>query len=138
MGDVIADTSTLENTVTHLGRAAAPSQELHADTSTRGRHGSGTRYDGDRAARRLAGSRRPRRAPPSARATEGTAAVTIKDTMTVSVETVYAALATVKDPEIRRPITELDMVTGLSADPSGVVGFTLLLTIAGCPMRETL
>ena len=58
--------------------------------------------------------------------------------MTVSVETVYAALATVKDPEIRRPITELDMVTGLSVDPSGVVGFTLLLTIAGCPMRETL
>ena len=58
--------------------------------------------------------------------------------MTVSVETVYAALATVKDPEIRRPITELDMVTGLSVDPSGVVGFTLLLTFAGCPMRETL
>ncbi|WP_420124329.1 P-loop NTPase [Nakamurella sp.] len=58
--------------------------------------------------------------------------------MSVTVEAVRAALATVKDPEIRRPITELDMVADLSVDPSGVVGFTLLLTIAGCPMRETL
>lgn len=58
--------------------------------------------------------------------------------MSVSVEAVRAALATVKDPEIRRPITDLDMVTGLSVEPGGVVGFTLLLTIAACPMRETL
>lgn len=58
--------------------------------------------------------------------------------MSVTVEAVRAALATVKDPEIRRPITELDMVADLSVDPAGVVGFTLLLTIAGCPMRETL
>ena len=58
--------------------------------------------------------------------------------MSVTVEAVRAALATVKDPEIRRPITELDMVADLSVDGSGVVGFTLLLTIAGCPMRETL
>ncbi|WP_395725666.1 Mrp/NBP35 family ATP-binding protein [Nakamurella sp.] len=58
--------------------------------------------------------------------------------MSVTVEAVRAALATVKDPEIRRPITDLDMVTGLSVDPAGVVEFTLLLTIAGCPMRDTL
>jgi ATP-binding protein involved in chromosome partitioning len=58
--------------------------------------------------------------------------------MSVTVEAVRAALATVKDPEIRRPITELDMVTGLSVDAAGVVEFTLLLTIAACPMRETL
>ncbi|HEY5880923.1 MAG TPA: Mrp/NBP35 family ATP-binding protein [Nakamurella sp.] len=58
--------------------------------------------------------------------------------MTVTEQAVRDALATVKDPEIRRPITELDMVTGLTIDPAGVVGFTLLLTIAGCPMRETL
>src|SRR5689334_19040391 len=61
-----------------------------------------------------------------------------EDIMSVTVEAVRAALATVKDPEIRRPITELDMVTGLSVDPAGVVEFTLLLTIAACPMRETL
>jgi ATP-binding protein involved in chromosome partitioning len=58
--------------------------------------------------------------------------------MTVTVEAVRTALATVKDPEIRRPITDLDMVTGLSVDPAGVVEFTLLLTIAACPMRDTL
>ena len=58
--------------------------------------------------------------------------------MSVTVEAVRAALATVKDPEIRRPITELDMVADLSVDGSGVVGFTLLLTIAGCPMRNTI
>ena len=58
--------------------------------------------------------------------------------MSVTVEAVRAALATVKDPEIRRPITDLDMVEGLSVHPDGVVEFTLLLTIAACPMRDTL
>jgi ATP-binding protein involved in chromosome partitioning len=58
--------------------------------------------------------------------------------MSVTVEAVRAALATVKDPEIRRPITELDMVAALAVDSDGVVDLTLLLTIAGCPMRDTL
>ena len=58
--------------------------------------------------------------------------------MSVTVEAVRAALDTVKDPEIRRPITELDMVEGLSVHQDGVVEFTLLLTIAACPMRDTL
>ncbi len=58
--------------------------------------------------------------------------------MTVTVEAVRAALATVKDPEIRRPITELDMVADLSVDRHGVATLTLLLTIAACPMRDIL
>ena len=58
--------------------------------------------------------------------------------MTAAVEAVRAALATVHDPEIRRPITELGMVANLSVDETGLVDLTVLLTIAGCPMRDTL
>ncbi len=58
--------------------------------------------------------------------------------MAVTVEDVRAALATVKDPEIRRPITDLGMVADLAVTPDGVVDLTVLLTIAACPLRETL
>jgi len=54
-----------------------------------------------------------------------------------TVEEIQAALATVTDPEIRRPITELDMVDGVSID-GGVVSVRILLTVAGCPMKDTL
>src|SRR5947207_6024647 len=49
---------------------------------------------------------------------------------------VMAALATVDDPEIRRPITELDMVRSLRIEPDGGVAVEVLLTVAGCPMRD--
>lgn len=52
-------------------------------------------------------------------------------------EAVLAALATVQDPEIHRPITELDMVGEIRIDGSAV-GVEVLLTIAGCPMRTTI
>jgi ATP-binding protein involved in chromosome partitioning len=55
-----------------------------------------------------------------------------------SVEQVRAALASVNDPEIKRPITELGMVDDVSVDPSGAVRVTVLLTVAACPMRDTL
>ncbi len=58
--------------------------------------------------------------------------------MAVTVDDVRSALATVKDPEIRRPITELGMVDQLSVTADGVVRLTVLLTIAACPLRETL
>ena len=58
--------------------------------------------------------------------------------MVATVEDVRAALATVKDPEIRRPITELGMVEALTVAEDGVVGLTVLLTIAACPMRDRL
>ncbi len=58
--------------------------------------------------------------------------------MVATVEDVRAVLATVKDPEIRRPITELGMVDALAVGADGVVSLTVLLTIAACPMRDRL
>ena len=51
---------------------------------------------------------------------------------------VEAALGTVNDPEIKRPITELGMVESVDVDPAGVVRLTVLLTVAGCPMKDTI
>jgi len=50
---------------------------------------------------------------------------------------VMKALTTVYDPEIRRPITELGMVEGVEVD-GGNVTVHALLTVAGCPLQETL
>jgi ATP-binding protein involved in chromosome partitioning len=55
-----------------------------------------------------------------------------------SLERVNAALATVNDPEIRRPITEIGMVDDVSIAEDGRVGVTVLLTVSGCPMKDTL
>nr|WP_231700418.1 MULTISPECIES: Mrp/NBP35 family ATP-binding protein [unclassified Arthrobacter] len=51
---------------------------------------------------------------------------------------VLRALDTVQDPELRRPITELGMLKGVTVDPSGAVRVEVLLTIAGCPLRGTI
>ena len=51
---------------------------------------------------------------------------------------VQAALATVDDPEIHRPITELGMVEAVDIDEAGGVAVTVLLTVSGCPMREAI
>ncbi len=51
---------------------------------------------------------------------------------------VNAALATVIDPELRRPITELGMVDAVEISDGGAVRLSVLLTIAGCPLRETI
>ena len=48
---------------------------------------------------------------------------------------ITAALATVDDPEIRKPITELGMVERVDIDPAGAVFVRVLLTIAGCPLK---
>ena len=50
---------------------------------------------------------------------------------------VLAALANVIDPELRRPITELDMVAGVSV-VDAAARVSLKLTIAGCPAAATL
>lgn len=55
--------------------------------------------------------------------------------MSVSEELVMAALATVNDPEIRRPITDLNMVESVVIDGSHVT-VNSLLTVAGCPMKN--
>jgi ATP-binding protein involved in chromosome partitioning len=53
-------------------------------------------------------------------------------------DAIQAALATVNDPEIRRPITELGMVRSAEIGDDGVVRVELLLTIAGCPLKDKL
>ncbi|MFC0004786.1 Mrp/NBP35 family ATP-binding protein [Micromonospora siamensis] len=53
-------------------------------------------------------------------------------------DAIQAALATVNDPEIRRPITELGMVRSAAIDDDGVVRVELLLTVAGCPLKDKL
>ncbi|GGJ92012.1 iron-sulfur cluster carrier protein [Pilimelia anulata] len=53
-------------------------------------------------------------------------------------EAVRAALATVDDPEIRRPITDLGMVEAVAIAADGRVRIALLLTVAGCPLKDKL
>ncbi len=53
-------------------------------------------------------------------------------------ERVRAALATVVDPEIRRPITDLGMVRSVDVHDGGRVTVGVDLTVAGCPMKGTL
>src|SRR3954453_6538534 len=51
---------------------------------------------------------------------------------------IQAALARVDDPEIKRPITELNMVSAVDVDAAGRVRVEVLLTVSGCPMKDTL
>ncbi|MFJ6199731.1 Mrp/NBP35 family ATP-binding protein [Micromonospora sp. NPDC092111] len=53
-------------------------------------------------------------------------------------DAIQAALATVNDPEIRRPITDLGMVRSAEIGEDGVVRVELLLTVAGCPLKDKL
>src|SRR4051812_22312449 len=53
-------------------------------------------------------------------------------------EQVHAALATVNDPEIKRPITDLGMVDSVDIDDTGKVALKVLLTVAGCPLKDTI
>ena len=54
----------------------------------------------------------------------------------VSPDALHAALETVIDPEIRKPVTELGMVESVAADEAGHVAVTILLTVADCPSRR--
>jgi ATP-binding protein involved in chromosome partitioning len=58
--------------------------------------------------------------------------------VTTTAEALTAALSTVIDPEIRRPITEIGMVKSAEVDADGVARVGIYLTVAGCPMKETL
>src|SRR5688572_13455067 len=53
-----------------------------------------------------------------------------------SLERITAALSTVKDPEIHRPITELGMVKDVAIGEDGAVQVAVYLTVSGCPMRD--
>lgn len=52
-------------------------------------------------------------------------------------EAVHEALTTVLDPEIRKPITDLDMVRSVEINEGNVV-VGIDLTTAGCPLRNTI
>ncbi|MFY7067914.1 Mrp/NBP35 family ATP-binding protein [Nocardiopsis changdeensis] len=54
---------------------------------------------------------------------------------TPTTDQVHKALATVQDPEIRRPITDLGMVKSVDIGDDGSVHVGIYLTVAGCPMR---
>ncbi len=53
-------------------------------------------------------------------------------------DAMLSALSRVNDPEIRKPITELGMVKSVEVDEQGHAAVTIFLTVAGCPMKETL
>jgi ATP-binding protein involved in chromosome partitioning len=55
----------------------------------------------------------------------------------VSADAVRSALARVIDPEIRRPITELDMIREVTVQDA-VAHVDLRLTIVGCPAADTI
>ncbi len=57
---------------------------------------------------------------------------------TPTVDQIQAALATVNDPEIKRPITELGMVDSVEISEDGVVTILVLLTVSGCPLKDTI
>ncbi|HEU0303415.1 MAG TPA: Mrp/NBP35 family ATP-binding protein [Gaiellaceae bacterium] len=54
----------------------------------------------------------------------------------VSRDAVLAALERVIDPELGRPVTELDMVRDVEIE-EGDVSVTIALTVAGCPLRAS-
>lgn len=51
---------------------------------------------------------------------------------------VMDALSGVNDPEIKRPITELGMVDSVEVADDGAVRVHVLLTVAGCPLKDTI
>ncbi len=55
-----------------------------------------------------------------------------------TVEQVRRALDGVHDPEIHKPITELGMVKHVEVAPGGAVRVEVWLTVAGCPLRDTI
>jgi ATP-binding protein involved in chromosome partitioning len=52
-------------------------------------------------------------------------------------DVILAALERVIDPELRRPVTELDMVRDVVVAEDGAVEVTIALTVAGCPLRNS-
>src|SRR5207302_4847651 len=61
---------------------------------------------------------------------------TLSEGMEPDRDQILRALEGVIDPELRRPVTELDMVRGVEID-GGDVRVTIALTVAGCPLRDS-
>src|SRR5439155_14198389 len=74
------------------------------------------------------------RASPTEAAARGTYAGTV---MTApALDAIHAALATVSDPEIHRPITDLGMVKSVDVADDGSVDVGIYLTTQACPLRD--
>ncbi|MFT4135812.1 P-loop NTPase [Microbacterium sp.] len=56
--------------------------------------------------------------------------------MTASADAVRAAVGAVVDPELRRPIGELDMVREVAVSAEGSASIGIALTIVGCPAAD--
>ena len=56
--------------------------------------------------------------------------------MTPDRDEILRALELVIDPELRKPVTELDMVREVAID-GNAVSVTIALTVAGCPLRSS-
>jgi ATP-binding protein involved in chromosome partitioning len=52
-------------------------------------------------------------------------------------DAILKALEQVIDPELKRPVTELDMVRDVLVEDDGAVSVTIALTVAGCPLRHS-
>ena len=52
-------------------------------------------------------------------------------------DAILTALESVIDPELHKPVTELDMVRDVVVHADGRVEVTVALTVAGCPMRSS-
>ncbi|MBM3677320.1 MAG: Mrp/NBP35 family ATP-binding protein, partial [Actinobacteria bacterium] len=52
-------------------------------------------------------------------------------------DAILKALEDVIDPELRRPVTELEMVRDVVVRDDGSVDVTIALTVAGCPLRSS-
>ena len=58
-------------------------------------------------------------------------------TMLPARDAILTALESVIDPELHKPVTELDMVRDVVIHDDGRVEVTVALTVAGCPMRAS-
>ena len=56
----------------------------------------------------------------------------------VTQERILEALKDVKDPELNKSLVELNMVRDIQVDKDNNVSLTVVLTIAGCPLRTTI
>ena len=57
--------------------------------------------------------------------------------MAVERDAILKALEQVIDPELKRPVTDLDMVRDVVVSSDGAVDVTIALTVAGCPLRSS-
>jgi ATP-binding protein involved in chromosome partitioning len=57
--------------------------------------------------------------------------------VTIDRDAILKALELVIDPELKRPVTDLDMVRDVTVAQDGAVAVTIALTVAGCPLRAS-